>query len=146
MTADGIEVLAVHPGGPFWAKKDKGSWSIPKGEITEAEEPDPYACARREFEEEIGVPPPVGDALDLGEVRQAGGKVVQAWALASADGAPDSGTVTSNEVEIEWPRGTGRRLRFPEVDRAEWMSPETARQRLIPAQVELLDRLLAMLG
>jgi predicted NUDIX family NTP pyrophosphohydrolase len=144
--AEGIEVLTVHPGGPFWAKKDDGVWSIPKGEITEAESQDAYACARREFEEEIGRPPPDGEVLNLGEVRQAGGKLVRAWGLFAPDGGPDARAIRSNEVEIEWPKGSGRRLSFPEVDRAEWMSPDTARQKLIPAQVALLERLVELIG
>lgn len=169
---NGIEVLAVHPGGPFWAKKDKGAWSIPKGELepieaaeTASRRPaedvdgeerhleDAYAAARREFAEEIGRPAPVGDALDLGEVRQAGGKVVRAFAL-RFDGAegPDTRdpskvlSIQSNLVELEWPRGTGRILSFPEVDKAEWMSPDTAREKLVPSQVAFVDRLLEQLG
>jgi predicted NUDIX family NTP pyrophosphohydrolase len=139
-------VLAVHPGGPFWAKKDNGAWSIPKGEVTGPEETDQYSCARREFEEELGQPPPRGTAMDLGEVRQAGGKIVRAWGICATDDTLDAGNISSNEVEIEWPRGSGRRLRFPEVDRAQWMSPETAREKLVPAQVELVDRLVEKLG
>lgn len=166
---NGIEVLAVHPGGPFWAKKDKGAWSIPKGELeptrqpTEADprelsgnEPFPdeiYAEARREFAEEIGRPAPVGDPIDLGEIRQAGGKVVRAFALLFADGdepVPEDPvgmlSIKSNLAELEWPRGTGRILTFPEVDKAQWMSPETAREKLIPSQVVFVDRLLELLG
>jgi predicted NUDIX family NTP pyrophosphohydrolase len=139
-----IEVLAVHPGGPFWVKKDKAAWSIPKGEVSDGE--DPYTCARREFEEEIGQAPPDGSAIDLGEVRQAGGKVVRAWSLLAPDGSLDAGAIRSNEVEIEWPKGSGTKLRFPEVDKAEWMSPETAREKLVPAQVALLERLVELLG
>jgi predicted NUDIX family NTP pyrophosphohydrolase len=143
-----IEVLLVHPGGPFWAKKDTGAWSIPKGEIEDGgvDGGDPYACARREFAEELGQRPPNGEPVDLGEVRQSGGKVVRAWALRSSAGEIKAGVVTSNEVVIEWPKGSGREISFPEVDRAEWVSPETARAKLIPAQVTLLERLLAILG
>jgi predicted NUDIX family NTP pyrophosphohydrolase len=140
---DGIEVLAVHPGGPFFAKKDDGVWSIPKGEL-DAEEP--YVAARREFAEELGQPAPSGEPVGLGTVRQAGGKVVHAWALRAEDGDVDTSAVKSNTVDIEWPRGSGRRLTVPEVDRAAWMSPETARLKLIPAQVELVDRVLDLLG
>ena len=158
---DGIEVLAVHPGGPFWAKKDAGAWSIPKGELEQAEgEEEAYEAARREFAEEMGRPAPDGAPLDLGEIRQKGGKVVRAFALELGGGLPDEDgrggdrrdeeaqailSVTSNLVELEWPRGTGRRLIFPEVDRAEWMSPDVARVKLVPAQVALVDRLLELL-
>ena len=165
--ANGIEILAVHPGGPFWAKKDKGAWSIPKGELEkdDASRPaqdiagedlhleDVYAAARREFAEEIGMPAPVGDALDLGEVRQAGGKIVRAFAL-RFDDADDPLSrdpskvlaINSNLVELEWPRGTGTVTSFPEVDKAEWMSPDTAREKLLPSQVAFVDRLLEQLG
>ncbi len=132
----------MHPGGPFFAKKDAGVWSIPKGEL-EAE--DPYVAARREFAEELGQPAPEGHPLGLGNVRQAGGKVVHAWALCAGHGDIDTDAVNSNTVDIEWPRGSGRTLTVPEVDRAAWMTPETARVKLIPAQVELVDRLLEML-
>jgi predicted NUDIX family NTP pyrophosphohydrolase len=160
----GIEVLAVHPGGPFWAKKDKGAWSIPKGELEPSEQPTEledgghfpegiYSAARREYEEEIGLPAPEGDPIDLGEIRQAGGKVVRAFALRF--GGPDEpGTteplavlaINSNLVELEWPRGTGRILTFPEVDKAQWMTPDVAREKLIPSQVVFVDRLLERLG
>lgn len=148
---DGIEVLAVHPGGPFFAKKDIGVWSIPKGELDAAAgeggvDEDPYTAARREFAEELGQRAPDGTPLGLGEVRQAGGKVVHAWALRAADQEIDADAVRSNTVDIEWPRGSGRRLTIPEVDRAAWMTPETAREKLIPAQVEFVDRLLDLLG
>ena len=140
---DGIEVLAVHPGGPFFAKKDNGIWSIPKGEL-EAE--DPYLAARREFAEELGQPAPDGDPISLGSVRQAGGKVVHAWALRAGDSEIDTEAIKSNTVDVEWPRGSGRLLTVPEVDRAAWMTPETAREKLNPAQVALVDRLLDILG
>ena len=167
--ADGIEVLAVHPGGPFWANKDKGAWSIPKGELEPSEHPSElhatevgsinpfpdalYAAARREFAEEIGNPPPEGDPIDLGEIRQTGGKTVRGFVLRFGDGSEKvSGrptemvAINSNLVELEWPRGTGRILTFPEVDKAQWMSPETAREKLVPAQVAFVDRLLERLG
>jgi predicted NUDIX family NTP pyrophosphohydrolase len=134
---DGVrEVLLVHPGGPFWAKRDAGAWSIPKGEYADGEEP--RACALREFEEELGTPLDAQDLVDLGSVKQRNGKVVSAWA---AEGDLDTGNVRSNTFEIEWPPGSGRRQEFPEVDRAGWFSLEQARRKLIPAQAALLDRL-----
>ena len=137
----GPEALLVHPGGPFWASKDRGAWSIPKGEHDEGE--DALACARRELEEELGSAPSLEDLTDLGSIRQRGGKVVQAWA-AGADFDPAG--LRSNTFEMEWPPRSGQRREFPEVDRAEWFSPEEARERLIPAQAELVDRLLERLG
>jgi predicted NUDIX family NTP pyrophosphohydrolase len=143
----GIEVLLVHPGGPFWSKKDDGAWSIPKGELDDDERAEPdgdkaaYTAAVREFEEELGQPAPTGKAIDLGAVRQRNGKIVRAWGLVSSPGQIDTNSIRSNEVELEWPRGSGRRIRFPEVDRAEWMSPDRARSKLVSAQVTLLDRL-----
>jgi predicted NUDIX family NTP pyrophosphohydrolase len=138
----GIEVLLVHPGGPYWAKKDRGAWSIPKGEYEEGE--DPHACALRELEEELGAPPPVApDALiDLGEVRQKGGKVVYAWA---AEGDFDPATLRSNTFKVEWPPRSGAEREFPEVDRAEWFGPAEAREKINPAQAEFVDRLLEQL-
>jgi predicted NUDIX family NTP pyrophosphohydrolase len=138
---DGPEVLLVHPGGPLWARKDAGAWSIPKGEYDVGEEP--LSAARREFEEELGAPPPPGEPLALGEIRQRSGKRVQAWALA---GDLDASTVTSNTFELEWPPRSGRMREFPEVDRAEWFPLALARERINPAQVELLDRLAAALA
>jgi predicted NUDIX family NTP pyrophosphohydrolase len=135
------EVLLVHPGGPLWARKDAGAWSIPKGEYDVGEEP--LSAARREFEEELGAPPPPGEPLALGEIRQRSGKRVQAWALA---GDLDASTVTSNTFELEWPPRSGRMREFPEVDRAEWFPLALARERINPAQVELLDRLAAALA
>jgi predicted NUDIX family NTP pyrophosphohydrolase len=132
-----LEVLLVHPGGPFWAKKDAGAWSIPKGEYDETEEP--RACALRELEEELGTPAPPGAELcDLGEVRQKSGKVVTAYAL-EADF--DTATLRSNSFEMEWPPRTGKRAEFPEVDRAAWFGLEEAREKIKPAQAILLDRL-----
>lgn len=133
---DGLQVLLVHPGGPFWARKDLGAWSIPKGEYTDDE--DPLAVARREFTEELGSTAPDGPAVVLGEVRQRGGKRVMAWAV---EGDLDPTRTTSNEVEMEWPRGSGRRITFPEVDRAEWFDLDEARRRLLDGQLPLLDRL-----
>ncbi len=130
------EVLLVHPGGPFWAKRDLGSWSIPKGEYDDAE--DALAAARREFEEELGTAAPDGDPVELGEVRQRGGKVVVAWAL---EGDLDADSIRSNTFSIEWPPRSGAMQEFPEVDRAQWFGLDEARERILPAQAPLLDRL-----
>ena len=133
-------MLLVHPGGPFWARRDAGVWSIPKGEYEPDE--DPLAAARREFAEELGVPPAAGEPIDLGEIRQRAGKVVRAFAL---EGDFDPDTLVSNTCEIEWPPRSGRTLEIPEVDRAGWFELAHAREKLIPAQVEFLDRLGAAL-
>jgi predicted NUDIX family NTP pyrophosphohydrolase len=135
----GIEVLLVHPGGPWWARKDEGAWSIPKGEYGDAE--DPLEAARREFKEELGNPPS-GDPLPLGEVKQKGGKVVGAWGV---QGDLDPAGVHSNTFEMEWPPRSGQRQSFPEIDRAEWFSVDAAREKLNPAQHPFLDRLLSIL-
>jgi predicted NUDIX family NTP pyrophosphohydrolase len=135
------EVLLVHPGGPIWARRDLGAWSIPKGEYGDDE--DPLVAARREYEEEIGTAPPDGEPIELGEVRQKSGKLVRAWALA---GDLDTATVQSNTFELEWPRKSGTIRSYPEVDRAEWFALPEARRRLIPAQVPLLERLEEGLG
>jgi len=141
---DGLEVLLVHPGGPFWAKKDEGAWSIPKGEHDDGD--DPHACAVREFTEELGSPPPAahGDTpdRDLGEVRLKSGKRVRAFARA---GTFDADHIASNTFETEWPPRSGKRQTFPEVDRAGWFSPDDARVKLNPAQAEFIDRLLTLL-
>jgi len=137
----GTEVLLVHPGGPVWARRDLGAWSIPKGEHEPAEEP--LSAARREFAEELGTPPPDGEVLDLGEVHQKSGKVVRAWGLA---GDLDAGAIHSNTFEMEWPPRSGRRAAFPEVDRAQWFALTEAREKINPAQVALLDRLRAALA
>jgi predicted NUDIX family NTP pyrophosphohydrolase len=139
--ADGLEVLLVHPGGPVWARRDAGAWSIPKGEYGDGE--DPLAVAMREFEEETGQRPPTAGFVGLGEVRQKSGKVVSAWA---APGDLDPDAITSNTFTMEWPPGSGTRREFPEVDRAGWFDPATAREKLISAQAGLVDRLLAALG
>jgi predicted NUDIX family NTP pyrophosphohydrolase len=136
----GLEVLLVHPGGPFWAKKDLGAWSIPKGEYAADEEP--LAVAAREFEEETGARPR-GDFLPLGEVVQPGRKAVAAWAV---EGDFDVATLKSNLFELEWPPRSGRRVSFPEVDRAEWFSIPDARRKILPGQTPFLDRLSAALG
>ncbi len=130
-----LEVLLVHPGGPFWAKKDLGAWTLPKGEIAEGE--DEVATARREFEEETGLRPE-GALLPLGSVKQKGGKVVHAWAF---EGDADAGAIRSNTYQVQWPPGSGQSRTFPEVDRAEWFSLDEARRRLNPAQAELIDTL-----
>ena len=137
----GPEVLLVHPGGPFWAKKDLGAWSIPKGEYEEPE--DPRACALREFQEELGAPPPDGDLAALGTARQAGGKVVTAWA---AEGDIDPASVSSNTFSLEWPPRSGVMREFPEIDRARWFPLAEARRRINPAQAVFLDRLASALG
>jgi predicted NUDIX family NTP pyrophosphohydrolase len=138
--AAGLELFLAHPGGPFWTHKDAGAWTIPKGAIEPGE--DPLAAARREFEEETGVSP-TGPFLPLGSIRQKAGKEIHAWAW---EGDADPDRVTSNLVQTEWPRGSGRRLTFPEVDRCGWFGPETARKKLNPAQAELISRLEAALG
>ena len=131
-----LEVLLVHPGGPFWQKRDDGAWSIPKGEIAENEIG--IEVARREFHEELGTAAPDGDATPLGEVRQAGGKLVHAWAL---PGDLDVSQMTSNTFELEWPPRSGRMQAFPEVDRADWFDLDTARRKLLLAQRAFIDRL-----
>jgi predicted NUDIX family NTP pyrophosphohydrolase len=130
------EVLLVHPGGPFWQNRDDGVWSIPKGEMVENETG--IDVARREFQEELGVPAPEGELASLGAVRQAGGKVVHAWAV---PGDLDVTRTTSNTFEIEWPPRSGRIQQFPEVDRAAWFDVDTARRKMVPAQAAFLDRL-----
>jgi predicted NUDIX family NTP pyrophosphohydrolase len=130
------EVLLVHPGGPYWVKKDDGSWSLPKGEYESDE--DPLEVATREFREELGVDPPEAqEPAFLGEVRQPGGKLVSAWAL---PGDLDVGVVRSNTFTMEWPPRSGRTAEFPEVDRAGWFDLETARRKLLRGQLGLLDR------
>lgn len=136
---DAIEVLLVHPGGPFWTKKDLGAWSIPKGEVGEDEEP--RACALRELEEELGSVLGLApdDLTELGTIRQKGGKLVHCWA---AEADFDPATLRSNTFTMEWPPRSGREREFPEVDRAEWFDVEQARRKINAAQAELLDRLL----
>jgi predicted NUDIX family NTP pyrophosphohydrolase len=141
VTADGPEVLLVHPGGPFWAKRDAGAWSIPKGELAAGE--DPRAGAIREFAEELGSSPPEGELADLGECRQRGGKVVIAFAV---EGDLDSGRVHSNTFELEWPPRSGRCQEFPEIDRAGWFPLEQAREKLLGAQTAFIDRLVEHLA
>ena len=131
-----LEVLLVHPGGPLWARKDEGAWTIPKGEAHADE--DPLAAARREFAEEIGFEP-TGEALALGALRQPSGKVVEAWAVR---GDFDTARLVSNTFSMEWPPRSGAEREFPEVDQAEWFAPEEAKRKIIDAQVEFIDRLL----
>jgi predicted NUDIX family NTP pyrophosphohydrolase len=135
---NGLEVLLVHPGGPLWARKDEGAWSIPKGEIDAGE--DPLLAARREFEEETGVPVS-GDFVPLTPVRQAGGKLVYAWAVESDF---DPATLRSGTFTLEWPPRSGRQREFPEVDRAEWFTIDDAKRKINPAQVTLLNQLGAL--
>ncbi|POH69989.1 MULTISPECIES: NUDIX domain-containing protein [Cryobacterium] len=134
------EVWIAHMGGPFWARKDAAAWSIPKGEYGLGE--DPFAAARREFEEEIGVPAPAVEYVELGEFRQPSGKVVTVFA-AEADLAVD--IVVSNTFELEWPKGSGRLRSFPEVDHARWVGLEQARVQLVRGQVPVLDALVELL-
>lgn len=136
--AQGLEVLLVHPGGPFWARKDLGAWSIPKGEYSEGDEA--LAAAIREFAEETGTHPR-GELRPLGELTQPGRKIVTAFAL---EGDFDPTTLKSNTFELEWPPKSGRRATFPEVDRAGWFSLETARTKILPGQREFITRLQEM--
>jgi predicted NUDIX family NTP pyrophosphohydrolase len=136
------EVLLVHPGGPFWAKKDDSAWSLPKGEYEPSE--DPLEVALREFREELGIDPPdANGAVPLGELRQPSGKRVSAWAL---EGDADVSDVRSNTFEMEWPPRSGRTQEFPEVDRAGWFDLDTARRKLLRGQVGFLDRLTEIQG
>jgi predicted NUDIX family NTP pyrophosphohydrolase len=133
-------VFLVHPGGPFWAKKDQGAWSIPKGEFSEGE--DPLAVARREFLEEVGQNIE-GHFIELAPHRQPGGKLVHAWAV---EGQIDEKSLRSNEFEIEWPPKSGRKQRFPEVDRGAWFTMREAEKRILPGQVPILMQLARLLG
>jgi predicted NUDIX family NTP pyrophosphohydrolase len=141
-TGDAVEVLLVHPGGPFWAKKDTGAWSVPKGEVDDGEEP--RACALRELEEELGsrLGLVADDLTELGSIRQTGGKLVHCWV---AEGDFDTGALRSNTVTLEWPPRSGVEREFPEVDRAEWFGLDEARRRINPAQAELIGRLAGLL-
>ena len=132
----GLEIFLVHPGGPFFRNRDEGAWSLPKGEIAPGE--DPLATARREFTEETSLPVPEEGFLPLGEIRQRGGKTVQAWAF---EGDADADTVRSNTFEMEWPPRSGKKVSFPEIDRAGFFSPDEARRKLNPAQAVFVDRL-----
>jgi len=131
-----VEVLLVHPGGPFWQRRDEGVWSIPKGELAENEAA--IDVARREFHEELGAPAPPGEVIPLGAVRQAGGKTVHAWAV---PGDLDVTRTTSNTFELEWPPRSAKMQTFPEIDRAAWFDLDTARRKVLPAQRAFIDRL-----
>jgi predicted NUDIX family NTP pyrophosphohydrolase len=131
-----LEVLLAHMGGPFWARKDDGAWSMVKGEYEEPE--DPFLAACREFLEETGRPPPTGPTLALGEIRQPSGKRITAWAIESDF---DPATIQSNTFTVEWPRGSGRLREFPEIDRAAWFDTMTARRKLVRGQVPFIDAL-----
>jgi predicted NUDIX family NTP pyrophosphohydrolase len=135
-----LEVFLAHPGGPFWRSRDLGVWTVPKGLVNEDE--DPLAAAVREFEEETGIYPE-GPFLPLGSIRQKAGKLVHAWAW---EGEAHPRWVRSNLMRTEWPRGSGRWLTFPEVDRCEWFDARSAREKVNPAQAELIDRLEAALS
>lgn len=136
----GLEVFLAHPGGPFWERRDLSAWTVPKGLLEEGE--DPLVAAIREFEEETGIRPE-GPFLPLGSIRQKAGKLVHTWAW---EGEADPRRVRSNPMCTEWPRGSGRWLTFPEVDRCEWFDARSARQKINPAQAELIDRLEALLS
>jgi predicted NUDIX family NTP pyrophosphohydrolase len=136
-----VEVLIGHMGGPFWAGREAGAWSVPKGE--HGPDQDPVTAARREFAEELGVAVPAGELVDLGTVRQAGGKQVSVWAV---EGDLDPATAVSNTFSLEWPRGSGRLQEFPELDRLAWVPIAEASRLLVRAQTEFLDRLLEALG
>jgi predicted NUDIX family NTP pyrophosphohydrolase len=135
----GLLLLLVHPGGPFWAKKDLGAWSIPKGEYEEGE--DPFTVAKREFAEELGAEPS-GEFRELGDLVQPSRKLITAWAV---EGDFDPKNLKSNTFELEWPPKSGRKQSFPEVDRAEWFAPAEARRKILPGQSGFIDRLLAHL-
>jgi predicted NUDIX family NTP pyrophosphohydrolase len=139
--ADSLRVLLAHMGGPFFVKRDTGVWTMPKGEPEPGE--DLETTARREFAEELGLPVPPGPLVPLGEITQKGGKVVTAWAV---EGDLDPADVVPGTFEMEWPRGTGRLAVFPEVDRAAWWTPDECAARIVPAQLELVDRLVAHLA
>lgn len=131
-----LEVLLVHPGGPFWRNKDAGAWTIPKGEFDDDE--DPLKAAKREFKEETGAAPPDGEYIALNPIKQANGKIVHAWAI---KGDFDPATLRSNTFPCEWPPKSGRMQEFPEVDRAEWFGLEVAKQKILTGQAALIDQL-----
>jgi len=138
---EGLELLLVHPGGPFWRKKNDGSWMIPKGEFTDAE--DAFAAAKREFTEETGADPPAGEFLRLRTLKQSNAKTVHVWAV---EGDFDPARLKSNLFTQEWPPRTGRTQEFPEVDRAGWFTPEVARRKILASQVPLIDELVSRLS
>jgi predicted NUDIX family NTP pyrophosphohydrolase len=133
-----VEVLIGHPGGPFWARKDDGAWSIPKGEY--ADDEDPWVAAKREFTEEVGLEPPDGPRIEMAPLRQPGGKVVTAFAVRGDLDISDS---VSNTFELEWPKGSGKVRQFPEIDRVGWFSVAQARSKLLKGQLPLLDSLMS---
>jgi len=134
----GLEVLLVHPGGPFWRNKDEGAWTIPKGEF---DDEDPLAAAQREFREELGTPPPDGDYLELKPIQQKNAKTVYAWAV---KGDFDPTNLKSNTFSCEWPPRSSRMQEFPEVDRAEWFATDTAKKKIVAAQAALIDQLMEL--
>ena len=136
---DTLEVFLVHPGGPFWAKRDEGAWSIPKGEYSEEE--DPLECARREFREETGIDLDSNAFISLAPIKQSGGKAVCAWTF---EGDCDAASIQSNLFSIEWPPKSGRQQEFPEVDRAAWFDVNTAKQKIIKGQVSFIEELEAL--
>lgn len=138
---DALEVFLVHPGGPFWAKRDAGAWSIPKGEYSEAE--DPLECARREFQEETGIDVASEAFIPLSPIKQSGGKAVCAWAF---EGDCDAVSIRSNLFSMEWPPGSGRHREFPEVDSAAWFDVKTAKQKILKGQVNFIEELEAIVG
>jgi predicted NUDIX family NTP pyrophosphohydrolase len=140
VTDDGVEVLIGHPGGPFWARKDEGAWSIPKGEYDEGQ--DPWAAAQREFEEELGKQPPEGARIDFAPLKQPSGKIITAFAVR---GDLDLEGTFSNTFELEWPKGSGKIREFPEIDRVAWLSVSEANVKLLKSQRPLLERLTAAL-
>jgi predicted NUDIX family NTP pyrophosphohydrolase len=135
-----LEVFLIHPGGPYWLNKDIGVWSIPKGEYTDEEQP--FDAAKREFEEETGFQTN-GSFIELGEIRQPGGKLVTAWAF---EGDCDPKDLRSNTFSLEWPPRSGRQVEFPEVDRGDWYSVEAAREHINKGQLPLLDRLVGQVN
>lgn len=141
-TDDGVEVLVAHPGGPMWARRDTGAWSVPKG-APHDDEADLLLAARREYREELGHEAPDGPVIDLGEVRMRSGKIVHAWAV---EGDFDPRSISSMTVDLEWPPRSGRTITVPEIDRVAWLRPGDARRRLNPAQAEFVDRLLRALA
>jgi predicted NUDIX family NTP pyrophosphohydrolase len=141
VTDAGVDVLIGHPGGPFWAKKDDGAWSIPKGEYDEGE--DPWAAAQREFEEELGKPPPTGPRIDFPPLKQPSGKIITAFAVC---GDLDLEGTVSNTFTLEWPKGSGNVREYPEIDRVAWFGVAAARSKLLKGQRPLLDLLLDAVG
>ncbi len=135
-----LELFLAHPGGPFWSRRDLGAWTIPKGMINPGE--NPFDAAQREFREETGMVPS-GPFIELGSIRQKAGKEVFAWAW---EGDADPSVIRSNLAKAEWPRGSGRYIQYPEIDRCAWFDPDEARRRLNPAQAEFVDRLEHLLG